>query len=170
MSVRRYSSSRHIKVSLERVHLSTKIFLISTFYKRNKSEILDQLSPLVFIWLLIIANWNNDIWWTHQTVLPTSNSESTNFLTNICYGFRFSWQTEKKLCFGPTRKLFSFSTAPTEKNSWKNSRNKLVKTSDEFVNSWLPQPLPLRMLFWMKKLNSFKTLVPGQKLWSLPES
>ena len=122
MSVRRYSSSRHIKVSLERVHLSTKIFLISTFYKRNKSEILDQLSPLVFIWLLIIANWNNDIWWTHQIVLPTSNSESTNFLTNICYGFRFSWQTEKKLCFGPIRNFFSFST---EKNSFEKIRENI---------------------------------------------
>jgi hypothetical protein len=29
--------------------------------------------------------------------------------------------------------LFSFSTVQTEKNSWKNLRNKLAKTSDEFV-------------------------------------
>ena len=39
-----------------------------------------------------------------------------------------NWQ---KTCFGPIRSLFSFSTAQTEKNYWE----KLVETSDEFVNS-----------------------------------
>ena len=34
-----------------------------------------------------------------------------------------------RTCFGPIRNLFPFSTAQTEKNSWKN----VVKTSDEFV-------------------------------------
>ena len=48
------------------------------------------------------------------------------------------WKTEKKkTCFGPIRN----STTQTEKNSWKNWGNKLVKTSDEVViifccNSW----------------------------------
>ena len=53
----------------------------------------------------------------HQIVSPMSNSESTNLLTNICYDFLLKWQTEKKLCFGRTKNLFSFSTAQTEKNS-----------------------------------------------------
>ena len=37
----------------------------------------------------------------------------------------------KNACFEPMRSLCSFSTAQTEKNSWK----KLVKLSDEFVTS-----------------------------------
>ena len=65
----------------------------------------------------------------HQIISPISNSESTNFLTNICYDFFLKWQTEKKLCFGPTKKLFSFSTAQTKKNSSKKN----VKRSYEFV-------------------------------------
>ena len=31
----------------------------------------------------------------HQIVSPISNSESTNFLTNIHYDFLFNWQIEK---------------------------------------------------------------------------
>ena len=52
------------------------------------------------------------------------------FLTNIYYNFFLNQPTEKK-CSVPIRNLLSFSTAQIEKNSWK----KLVKTSDEFVNS-----------------------------------
>jgi hypothetical protein len=59
----------------------------------------------------------------------TTNSESTNFLTNIYRDFFFNWQTEKKACFGPIRSLFSFSTTQTLKKLWKKS----VKTSHEFV-------------------------------------
>ena len=53
----------------------------------------------------------------HQIVSPISNSESTNFSTGKL----------RKTCFGPIRSFLS--PAKTEKNSW----NKLVKTSDEFV-------------------------------------
>ena len=49
--------------------------------------------------------------------------------TNIYYDFFFNWQTEGKPYFGPIRSLFSSST--TENFFWK----KLVKKSDEFVNS-----------------------------------
>ena len=53
----------------------------------------------------------------HWIVLPISNLRF--FLTNICYGFFFSCQTEKnKSCFGPIRSLFSFSIAQNKKNSW----------------------------------------------------
>ena len=46
----------------------------------------------------------------HQILSPISNSESTNFLTNIYYDFLFNWQTEKGHLFEPIRSLFSFST------------------------------------------------------------
>ena len=59
----------------------------------------------------------------HQIFSRISISESTNFLTNICYDLFFNKQTET------IRNLAPFSTAKTEKNSWK----KLVKASDEFV-------------------------------------
>ena len=35
----------------------------------------------------------------NQILSPISNSESTNFLTNIYYDFFFNWQTEKKHLF-----------------------------------------------------------------------
>ena len=55
----------------------------------------------------------------------TTNSESRIFLTNIYYDFFFNWQTEKQNCFEPIRILLSFSTAQTEKNSWKNWEYKI---------------------------------------------
>ena len=58
----------------------------------------------------------------YQIVSPISNSESTNFSTNISYDFFFNYQTEKKNCFEPIRILFRFSTAQTEKDSWKKFR------------------------------------------------
>ena len=54
--------------------------------------------------------------WAHQIVSPILHPKSTIFLTNICYDFFFSWQTEKKQLWAK-KKLFSFSTAQTEKNS-----------------------------------------------------
>ena len=51
----------------------------------------------------------------HQSRIPNIRI----FLTNICYGFFFNWQTEKKSCFGPIKNLFFFSSAQTEKNSGK---------------------------------------------------
>ena len=57
----------------------------------------------------------------HQIVSPISNFESTNFLYKY-----LSWlllqlaKWEEKNCFGTVRSLFSFSTAQTETNLWKN--------------------------------------------------
>ena len=39
------------------------------------------------------------------------------------------------MIFQQIQSLFSFTIGQTEKNSWKNSSNKLVKLSDEFVKS-----------------------------------
>ena len=44
----------------------------------------------------------------HQIVSPISNSESTIFLTNICYDFFFNWQTEGKNLFW-TNKVYFFN-------------------------------------------------------------
>jgi phosphomannomutase len=55
-------------------------------------------------------------------------SGSSDSFTNLEFQIFFNWQ---KSCLGLLRSLFSFSTRQTKKNSWK----KLVKTSDEFVNS-----------------------------------
>jgi hypothetical protein len=50
-----------------------------------------------------------------------SNSESTNFLTNICYYVLYIFQLANcirdKTCFGPIRNLYLFSTAQTETKS-----------------------------------------------------
>ena len=60
-------------------------------------------------------------------VSPISNSESTNFLTNIFYDFFFNWQTKK--------------------NWYKKFMKKLVKSSDEFV----PKPKFIKLNEWMWK-------------------
>ena len=49
--------------------------------------------------------------------------------------FMISFSSEKlgKNYFGPTRNLWFFSTAQTEKNLWTQLGKKLVKTSDKFL-------------------------------------
>ena len=66
----------------------------------------------------------------HQIVSPISNSESTNFFNKYLLWFPFKMANWEKTLSATDKKIFSFSTLQTEKNSW----NKLVKTSDEFVN------------------------------------
>ena len=59
----------------------------------------------------------------HQIVSPISNSGSTNFFNEYLLWLFFNGKLRR------TKNLFCFSSVQTEKNSW----NKLVKTSDEFV-------------------------------------
>ena len=69
---------------------------------------------------------NEFIKWYHQSRIPNLRK---NFM-NICDDFFFNPANWEKMYFGPTRSLFSFSTAQTEKNVWK----KLVKQIGE--NIW----------------------------------
>ena len=67
-------------------------------------------------------------------VSSISNSESANFL-NFQWFFFSTGKLRKKTCFGPIGSLFSFSTAHTEKNSWK----KLVKHVMNSLISRIPK-------------------------------
>ena len=58
----------------------------------------------------------------HQIVSPITNSEYTNFFNQYLFKKKFNWQTKKKTGCGPIRRLFSFSTAQTEKNLWEKNR------------------------------------------------
>ena len=69
----------------------------------------------------------------HQIVSPILNSESTSFLTNICYDFFFNYQTKKKNLLLTNKKLFNFSTPQHVKVWWTKLGKQIGKTSDEFV-------------------------------------
>ena len=60
----------------------------------------------------------------HQILSPISNSESTNFFKRIFIKISFSTckMRKKNPSFEAIKSLFSFSTAQTEKNSWKKIR------------------------------------------------
>ena len=54
-----------------------------------------------------------------QIVLPTLNSEFKNFVSEFSLWFFSQMANWEKYCLGPIRSLFSFSSAQTEKKSWK---------------------------------------------------
>ena len=69
---------------------------------------------------------------------------SYNFIFRIFVMISFfNWQIEEKNCVGPMRSLFSLSIAQTEKivgkACGKKSWNKLVKTSDVFVQEQMEE-------------------------------
>ena len=97
-------------------------------------------------------------WRYHQLVSPILNYKSTNFSNEYLLWFLFqvaNW--EKKPWFGPIRSffsffdfiwsLFSFSTAQTEKTSWKKNRE----------TNW-----------WKHVMNSWNILTPLWRIKNMP--
>ena len=76
-------------------------------------------------------------------VSPISNSK----FTNIYYDFFLNWQTEKKNLFWTNKKfVFFFSTAQTEKNSWKQFVKQIGKNI-RWIRYWACRARSLQIVF-----------------------